>query len=307
MGDHAQALPEQAPPEQALPEQAPLVQEPPELERVGLEQALARLEGAADAALKGAAGVTSALKRVRAAAQTGNLRDLRPALSAAERAVSGLGEEAQRVKAAWDTDEEAYLAGGAYVRELLNAAAQVGLRIYELDDRLYAYPTLVQILAVERTALIDRNRERRLRPSVLAGQLKALQERPPRFKAEAFLETLFDVYTIAVDQAVARRGLDVVGPNPVVRLLDVYGLLTLRPGQTREYSRQEFARDVYLLDQGDVATTRKGATVSFPASTATKGTSGTLRVITRGGQEKLYYGLVFRGVPTPATLATPAT
>lgn len=296
MGDHAQAQSGPALPGSNLP-----AQEPPELEQAWLEQALVRLEGAAEAALKAAAGATGALKRVRAAAQTGNLRDLRPALGAAERAMATLGDETQRVKTSWDIDDEAYLAGGAYVRELLDTAAQLGLRIYEQDDRLYAYPTLVQILAGERTALIDRTRERRLRPSVLTGQLKALQERPPRFKAEAFLETLFDVYTIAVDRAVARRGRDAVGPNPVVRLLDVYDLLTLRPGQAREYSRQEFARDVYLLDQSDVTTTSKGATVTFPASTATKGASGTLRVITRGGHEKLYYGVVFRDAPTQAT------
>ncbi len=302
MGDHAQALPELEQPGEALAVQEPPGLEQVGLEQVGLEQALGQLEGAAEAALKEAAGVTAALKRVRAAAQTGNLRDLRPALGAVQRAVAGLGDEAQRVRTAWDIDEESYLSGGAYVRELLDAAAQIGLRIYEQDDRLYAYPSLVQILAGERTAQIDRTRERRLRPSVLAGQLKALQERPPRLKVEAFLETLFDAYTIAVDRAVARRGSHAVGPAPVIRLLDIYDLLTLRPGQTREYSRQEFARDVYLLDQSDVTTTNKGATVSFPASTATKGgASGTLRVITRGGHEKLYYGVVFRDAPTPAT------
>ncbi len=292
MSDHAPAGLEQP---QLGSEQAPLDLERPQ---PGLEQALARLEDDAGVALKAATAVTSALKRVRAAAQMGNLRELRPALGAAERAVGGLGQEVGRVKDRWDVDEEAYLAGRGYVRELLETAARLDLRLFEQDDRLYAYPTLVQILPGERTVLIDRNRERRLRPSVLVGQLKDLQQRPPRFKAETFLETLFDAYTIAVDRAVAKRGREAVGRNPVVRLLDVYDLLTLRPGQSREYSRQEFARDVYLLDQSGTTTTQKGATVSFPASTGTKATAGTLRVITRGGQERLYYGLVFRDAAT---------
>ena len=83
----------------------------------------------------------------------------------------------------------------------------------------------------------------------------------------------------------------------VVRLLDMYNLLTLLPGQSRDYSRQEFARDIYLLDQSGVTTTRDGATVSFPASTGTRVPAATLRIVTQGGQEKLYYGIAFHPAP----------
>lgn len=79
----------------------------------------------------------------------------------------------------------------------------------------------------------------------------------------------------------------------VVPLLEVYNLLTLLPGQSKEYSRQEFARDIYLLDQSRVAKTKKGLVVSFPASTGTRSVTSTITVITQNGHEKKYYGISF--------------
>ncbi|HEX2515598.1 MAG TPA: hypothetical protein VH257_12900 [Chloroflexota bacterium] len=269
-------------------------------EQLGLEQALGRLESDAEAALRAAGAVTTALKRVRAAAQAGDLRALRPALGAAERAVDVLAGATGSVKAAWDVDEEGFFAGGAYTRELVAAAAVAGLRLHEQDERLYAYPAIVQVVPGERAVLIDRRRERRLRPSVLARQLKALQERPARFRPQTFLEALYGAYQIAVEQAVARRGPQHVSPGAVVRLLDLYGLLTLLPGQSREYSRLEFARDVYLLEQSGETTTRGGQRASFPSSTGTRRSAGTLRVVARDGRERLYYGVTFRGPQAPA-------
>jgi hypothetical protein len=89
------------------------------------------------------------------------------------------------------------------------------------------------------------------------------------------------------------RGKDRVGRGIVIPLLEIYKLLTLLPGQAKEYSRQEFARDIYLLDQSGVTTTKKGFVISFPASTGTKSTTNTIRVITQEGQEKRYYGISF--------------
>jgi hypothetical protein len=268
-------------------------------DQLGLEDALARLQGDAESALKVAGSVAAALKRVRAAAQSGNLRDLPSALGAAERAVDGLVAATGTVKAAWDVDEERFFEGGAYTRELMAAAAQRNVRLYEQDERLFVYPAVVQILPGERTALIDGRRERRLRPSVLVEQLKDLQGRPARFRPEAFLEALTEAYAIALDRATVRRGQDLVGEGTVVRLLDVYALLTLLPGQSREYSRLEFGRDVYLLEQSGVTTNRRGAAVRFPSSTGTRRAGGTIRVVTQDGRERLYYGIAFAGPTRP--------
>jgi hypothetical protein len=73
----------------------------------------------------------------------------------------------------------------------------------------------------------------------------------------------------------------------------LYGLLTLMPGATREYSRQEFVRDVYLLDQSGETTTRDGKRIEFHASTGTKLARGAMSIITPDGREKRYYAISF--------------
>ena len=262
---------------------------------ISLERALARIEAEAETTLKEAAAATAALKRFRAAAHNGNLRDLGTALDTAEQAIATLQKSFAGARQSWDFDEEAYFGSGAFTRELLQEAAHLGLRIYEQDDRLYAYPALVRVLPNNRAVQIDKTRERRVRPSVLAAHLKDLQHRPARFRPDAFLMALFAAYSTVVDATAGRRRDELVGQGAVVRLLDIYSLLTLLPGQARDYSRQEFARDVYLLDQSGTRKTRRGHTVTFPSSTGTKVPASVIRVITQDGREKVYYGIAFHG------------
>jgi hypothetical protein len=79
----------------------------------------------------------------------------------------------------------------------------------------------------------------------------------------------------------------------VIPLSRLYALLTPLPGQSKEYTRHEFARDIYSLDQSGVTTTKEGNRVSLPASTGTKSAEDTIAVITRTGETKKYYGIAF--------------
>ncbi|MHB8992648.1 MAG: hypothetical protein ACYC66_13595, partial [Chloroflexota bacterium] len=186
----------------------------------------------------------------------------------------------------WDFDEEDYLSSGAYMEELIRVAQRQGLSLYQQDEQVYSYPSLLRVLPSERAVSIDKVKEKRLRPSVLVGHLKDIQGRRPRFKSEAFLESLHRVY----ERIVAHRGKKY---GTVVRLKELYDWLTPRPGDTRDYTPQEFARDVYLLDQSGITETRDGARVSFPAATGTKNPAGAITVVTQGGQEKRYFGISF--------------
>jgi hypothetical protein len=150
------------------------------------------------------------------------------------------------------------------------------------------------VLPGDRAELVNKARERRQRPSVLAGLLRDLQRRPPRFKAADFLNALYEAYQVAIKQEHTR-----LTDGSPVPLLDLYELFTMLPGQARDYSQQEFARDVYLLDQSNETTTKSGARVEFHASTGTKLRRGTLTIVTQNGQEKRYYALSF----TPPTRA----
>jgi hypothetical protein len=254
-----------------------------------LERALQQTEAGADASLKGAAAATRSLKRLRSVVHDGNLRELRSALAAAEQSVEALQREVAMTVKGWDFDEASYFTTGTYVDELLETASRMQLTIFEQDDRLYCYPSLVRVLGAERTILIDRTRERRLRPSTVVAKLRALQDRPPRFRPDAFLESLFKSYRTLAQ----RHGSASLESGPVERLARIYELLTLLPGQSREYSSHEFARDIYLLDRSGITETRDGFVVSFPASTGTRSASGVITAIAENGQERRYWGITF--------------
>lgn len=252
-----------------------------------MEDALDDIERAADGAVRNAAAVLTEVKRVKAAAASGQLRALRQSLESVTRLADLATDSVRDLKARWTFDEQAYFASGAYTAEVLGIAAEEGLSAFESDDRILSYPAIVSLSASDTTVLIDKKKDRRVRPSVVVRTLKALQAKPPKFKPEAFLEALAASY----DLVVARHR---VKPGATVKLADIYSVLTVLPGSSRDYTRQELARDLYLLDQSGVTIARDGRTLELPASALTRG-SGVLRTVTRSGQEKLYAGLSFTG------------
>ncbi len=250
-----------------------------------LEDALQAVERDADAAIRALAAALKAAKKAKSAAGVGQIRDMQQAMDAAV----GLASEATGVvddlRAGWRFDVGEWFASGEYVKELLSAAADAGVKAFEADERILCYPAIVQVSAADATVVVDKQKDRRIRPSVVVGHLAALQERPPKFKPGAFIETLADAY----DYVVGVKGMRSGAP---ARLVDVHKVLTLLPGAARDYTRQEFARDIYLLDQAGVIDVKDGRRMSLPASALTRG-GGVLTTVARSGQTKVYAGLAF--------------
>jgi hypothetical protein len=254
----------------------------------GLEDALKQVENEAESVIKTATNVVNTLKRYRKAAQQGQIRDLRTATEAAKRTLQTLDQQVANLAESWEFDEEAYLQSGGYLDELMALARDNNLSISLQDGRVFCYPAILRVLPGDRAVMIDKQRERRLRPSTLVRLLHDLQQRPPRFKAGEFLNSLHAAYEFAV----ARRANRLHYGSPVP-LLDLYEVLTLMPGATREYTRQEFVRDVYLLDESEETTAKGGERIEFHASTGTKLQRGAMSIITPDGREKRYYAISF--------------
>ena len=254
-----------------------------------LEQALAEIEAQADDLVKTTKQVMASYKKIKDAAKVGDLVRLRKLLEEGKAATLGLGCDFVKTQEHLNFDEASYLAGKDFRQELLTTAQQMGVNLYEHDGMLFSYPVLLKILHNERAVSIDRVRENRLRPSVLVQRLKEVQNKPLRFKPKSFLEMLYTAYSIVV----AGRGKHLIGKGTVIPLLELYQLLTLLPWQASEYTRQEFGRDVYLLDKIGAITTKNSHRANFHASTGVRDVSKTLTVIAQGGREKTYYGISF--------------
>jgi hypothetical protein len=249
------------------------------------EAAMSATQDDAEGALKSAAGVTRELRKARAAAAGGQVRELRRALHAAAELADDLLASARHARDSFDFDETAYLASGEYAKELLAMAADSSVNVFEEDERLLCYPSIVRVLPGDSVVEIDRKRERRLRPSVLLALLAGVQEKPGRFGAEQLLESIAGGY----DLVVAKGGKK---PDAVVQLLDIWKVLTLLPGQARGYTRQEFARDLYLLDLSHVEKTKDGRLLRWHASSGTR-TTGVLTTVSRTGQRQVYWAVSF--------------
>jgi len=257
---------------------------------ITLEAALQAVEDDADAALKSLAAALKAAKRAKAAAALGQIRELQQALEA----VVGLADQAagaaDDLRSGWRFDVGAWFSSGEYAKELLASAAEAGVKAFESDDRILCYPAIVHVSAADATVVVDKKKDRRVRPSVVVGHLATLQEQPPKFKPEAFIESMASAYDLVVALKGMRSG-------TAVKLVDVHQVLTLLPGAARDYTRQEFARDLYLLDQSGVVDIKDGRRMSLPASAMTRG-SGVLTTVTRTGQTKVYAGLAFTELAT---------
>jgi hypothetical protein len=250
----------------------------------GLEAALATTAELVSEAQRAASAAASELKRASASSATGSVRDLRRALDAALKASEVLSQAARDARESYQLDETEYLASGGYLTELLAEAAERGVAMHAEDERLLCYPSLIRVLPADAAIEVDRRRDKRLRPSVVIERLAAAQNSPPRFKAPPFLESLAGAYEVlAASQD---------KPDPVLRLDAVWGVLTLLPGQARDYTRSEFARDLYLLDQSRVMTTKAGRRLRWHASSGTRGT-GVLTTVAKSGQQQRYWGVSF--------------
>ncbi len=250
-----------------------------------LEPALQSVERDIDGAMKSVLAALGQVKRAKAAAAVGQLRELRQALDEAARLADVATETVALVRDGWQFDEQQHFASGAYAQEVLARAKADGVNVYYSDDRILCYPAIVAVSASDLSVVVDKKRDRRVRPSVFVRTMKALQTKPPKFKADAFLESIALAYDLVVAKNAGR-------PGSVVKLVDLYAVLTVMPGAAREYSKPEFARDLYLLDMSGVTATKSGRAMTFAASALTRA-GGVLTTVTKTGQEKVYAGVQF--------------
>ncbi|MHB8312155.1 MAG: hypothetical protein HKL89_09975 [Candidatus Dormibacteraeota bacterium] len=250
-----------------------------------LEGALEAVERDADSAIRALTAALKAARKAKSAASVGIVRDLQQATESAFELTAQAATAADDLRRGWQFDVGAWFSSGQYAQELLATAAALDVQAFESDDRILCYPTIVQVAPADATVMVDKQKDRRVRPSVLVRHLQALQQRPPKFKPESFIESLAAAYDYVVGAKGLRRGAP-------AKLIDVHRVLTLLPGAARDYTRQEFARDMYLLDQSGVVEVRDGRQMSLPASALTRG-GGVLTTVTRSGQSKIYAGLAF--------------
>ena len=261
---------------------------------VSFERAFSDTERAADSTLKSAADLMKQVRALKKAAHEGNIAAIKRAQRGIYDALSVLRQDVDNASSIWpfqDEEEKQYL-NDLYVAELRRAAEDMELKIYERDGSLISYPSIVRILPGDRAVRVDSKRVAAIRPSYLVSTLLKNQQKPLRRLPMTYLNALYSVYSDIVSVDSPDR--IVKGSGRVVPLARIYRLLTSLPGSRREYSRTDFARDLYILESDGPRRTTSGAVVSFPSSTGAKRrTSDLFSFIGPDGQSVEYYGIRF--------------
>lgn len=244
------------------------------------------MESATEQGTQTARAVVRELNRLHGYVKEGELGKFAETLDALAALSKELDETLTDVRERFPIDPSAYLASGAYLRELSETLDAAGVPVFEEDGRLLCSPSVVRAVPRDVAIDIDGQRERRLDPRAVAATLVEHNKQGPRFRPERFLNTLRQAYDLIVTRNAGRT-------DAVVRLADIWDVLTLLPGQAKEYTQHDFARDLYHLDcSGTTSTLQSERQLRWCASTGIRG-SGVLSVVGTDGRPRQYWGVSF--------------
>ncbi len=223
-------------------------------------------------------------KKAKKASQTGSVRDFIIAVTELKTLVEDLGSVADDLGSLAEVDVSEMMESGSYKEELFSLCDKEDIRIIESDGKFLCYPTIISLSPSDASVIIEKKKQRGIRPSFLVAQLKSLSKRQFGLKPEIFIEMIATAYDLVVAEKQLPTG-------TVVKLVDLFRVLTILPA-AKTYTKSEFVRDIYLLDQSGVDATKSGRILRLPASAMTR-SSGTMETVAKGGQIKLYAGISF--------------
>ncbi len=258
----------------------------------GLEDTLAVLDAHLSDAEKQAAALLKAARRLRRAAREGNVASLPSAIAAAQGDAARAGEPFANAAAALGYDVAEAFASGAWLDELAIAAKAAGVVLVRRDGRVTAYPVALRLDGRAQGVRVGRKLERRIRPSFLAAQLKALQQRPERFNARQFLDRLFLLYNSKARAEDPAWRPTRPGQGPLVALAELHDQLTVLPAAAADYPQEEFVTDLLRLDRQPDATGSHGHRFELGGSTGRKG-GKRLTLFDETGEQHDYYAIRF--------------
>ena len=191
--------------------------------------------------------MVSAARRVKVAADEGNLDALQQGLVRYEELVDRQKETLQCFKEKLPSfDLQTFLLEGFH-QGFLEALAEEGLAV-EVEYPVYeVLPFRVRVLPDKEMVTIDDHVYRNLRPNVLARHLKKGLDRlnAASFDVQRFLQSLAAAYDTEMARQIAKTRIDLCEQE--VLLKDVYNTLTPMPQQKRSYPVQLFAFDLHRV------------------------------------------------------------
>lgn len=198
------------------------------------EEGFSATEKAADSVLQALGDVSRLARQLQRDARAGNIAAVRRGAARLEESLSLIRQQVGNATQAWPfapEEELAYLQR-QYAGELQKEAEKQGLQIFERDGRLIAHPSVLRVLPGDRAVRIasgrKSSRSSSIRPTKIVADLAKLQQSPPRFRPQPFLESLYGAY-LELSQSDTADRLKLGGVGQVVRLDRIYGYSRVCP------------------------------------------------------------------------------
>jgi len=258
----------------------------------GLEDTLAAVDAYLSDVERRAAALLKSTRRLRRAASEGAVASLPAAIAAAEEEAARVGKPFADAAATFSYDVAEAFASGAWLDELAAVAKTAGVVLVRRDGRVTSYPVALRLDGRVQGVRVGRRLERRIRPSFLAAQLRALQQRPERFNARQFLDRLFRLYESKARAKDASWRPAHPGQGPLVPLAELYDDLTVLPAAATDYPQKEFVADLLRLDRQPDSLGSRGHGFELGGSTGRKGAKR-LTLFDEAGEQHDYYAIRF--------------
>ena len=258
----------------------------------GLEDTLSALDTHLGEAEKRASALLKATRRLRRAAREGNVASLPTAIAAAEDEAARIGKPLADAAVALGYDVAEAFASGAWLDELAAAAETAGVVLVRRDGRVTAYPVALRLDGRAQGVRVGRRLERRIRPSFLAAQLRAMQQRPERFNARQFLDRLLRPYESRARAEDPSWRPNRPGQGPLVPLAELHDDLTVLPAAAADYPQEEFVADLLRLDRQPDAAGSQGHRFELGGSTGRKG-GKRLTLFDEAGEQHDFFAVRF--------------
>ena len=237
-----------------------------------IDHSLAEWDTRIQAAERQVEALLSALRAVARVSHLGQVRSIPEVVRSAREKAAVIEATIDAATQPPSLDLPAAFADGSYGRELEAAVADAGGRLVAGEGgRLIAFPLLLQLDVDSLSIRVGRQRERRLRPSVLARRLAGMQKKQRRFDPRRFLDRLFKPYRLLAKAQGHDWAPERDEDGPFVRLSELHDILTLLPAAAIDYPRDAFLIDLLDLDVHPDATSTRGHGFVFAASSGTRG------------------------------------
>jgi len=201
-----------------------------------------------------------------------DLNSLSEALSAGQAALDNLKQELGGF------DAKAYFESGDFARQLLEDCKEKGIDVQGEYPVYEMFPYRVRIDGENQDVYLDRKRIPCVRPSEMAGRIKAGQDKLMKaaFNVQGFLNELAAAYDLAMV-----KEKKVV--NGDIYLTTLYKYMTPMARARKEYDLQNFAFDLARLYAEKALTTKDGRRYQFGPS---RNNNKSVRILNSTGKEE---------------------